>query len=190
MAEHTDIDIGRVVVPIARGAIATTLGLRVPADETAAWLHAPGASFVTLRTGAGLRGCIGTLEAHRSLLEDLKANAVNAAFRDPRFRPVTVGEFSTVAVEVSLLSATEPLAFADEREALARMRPFTDGIVIEYGRHRATFLPQVWEQLPRPVEFLAQLKRKAGLADDFWAAGIRLSRYTVAKYAETTAPVH
>jgi len=133
---------------------------------------------------------MGTLEPHRSLLEDLKVNAVNAAFRDPRFRPLTVGEFPAVVVEVSILSATEPLVFADEREALARMRPFTDGIVLVYGRYRATFLPQVWEQLPRPSDFLAQLKRKAGLAEDFWATDIQLSRYTVAKYGEATEPIH
>jgi AmmeMemoRadiSam system protein A len=176
--------IGAVVVPIARGAIASELGVPFATDESAAWLDEPAATFVTLRQDGDLRGCMGTLEAHRSLRLDLKHNAVAAAFRDPRFRPLTRRELPATEVEVSILSATEPLAFVSEDDARAALRPFVDGVVFEYGVYRSTFLPQVWEQLPDPGEFLGQLKRKAGLPADFWAPGVRLARYTVAKYLE------
>jgi AmmeMemoRadiSam system protein A len=150
----------------------------------AEWLEHPGASFVTLTKGGDLRGCIGSLEAHRPLAEDVRANAVAAAFRDPRFMPLSREEFGDIRVEVSLLSPTEPLAAGSEAEALAALRPGVDGVVFEYAHHRSTFLPQVWEQLPQPAEFLAHLKRKAGLPQDFWAADVRLSRYTVSKWKE------
>ena len=131
-----------------------------------------------------MRGCIGTLEAHRPLGLDVRENAVAAAFRDPRFMPLTLAEFEEIRVEVSLLSPTEALAVMSEAHALASLRPGIDGVVFEYGHYRSTFLPQVWEQLPDPAEFLAHLKRKAGLAADFWADQVRLSRYTVTKWKE------
>ena len=134
-----------------------------------------------------MRGCIGTLEAHRPLGVDVRENAVAAAFRDPRFMPLTRAEFDDIRVEVSLLSPTEPLAVANEEDALARLRPNVDGMVFEYGHYRSTFLPQVWEQLPEPAEFLAHLKRKAGLSMDFWSESVRLSRYTVSKWKEAAA---
>jgi AmmeMemoRadiSam system protein A len=117
----------------------------------------------------------------------VRENAVAAAFRDPRFMPLSRAEFEDIRVEVSLLSPTEALAVNDEASALAALRPNTDGVVFEYGHYRSTFLPQVWEQLPEPAEFLAHLKRKAGLATDFWAEGVRLSRYTVSKWKEGAA---
>lgn len=144
----------------------------------------PGASFVTLTRQGELRGCIGTLEAHRPLGIDVRENAVAAAFRDPRFTPLTRAEFDDVRVEVSVLSPAEALVVASEEHALETLRPHVDGVVFEYGDHRSTFLPQVWEQLPDPAEFLAYLKRKAGLPADFWAEQVRLSRYTVSKWKE------
>jgi hypothetical protein len=95
-------------------------------------------------------------------------------------------EFELIRVEVSLLTPAEPLVAASEAEALRRLRPGVDGVIFEYGRYRSTFLPQVWEQLPDPAEFLAHLKRKAGLPADFWAEGVRLSRYGVVKWKEET----
>lgn len=175
---------GRILLAIARAAIARALGLSQAADETAPWLAEHGACFVTLTRDGELRGCIGTLQAHRPLLADIKSNAVSAAMRDPRFTPVTADEFDITAVEVSLLSPTQALEARHEADALAQLRPGVDGIVFEYGPHRSTFLPQVWEQLPQPHQFMAQLKRKAGLPADFWADGIRLSRYTVTKWRE------
>ncbi|HQT30762.1 MAG TPA: AmmeMemoRadiSam system protein B [Thiobacillus sp.] len=177
-------DKGAVLLKLARAGIAGALGQSPAFAAQHAWLQAPGASFVTLTRCGELRGCIGTLEAHRPLGEDVRENAVAAAFRDPRFAPLSLAEFDTIRVEVSLLSAAEPMAVASEQDALASLRPHVDGVVFEYGHYRSTFLPQVWEQLPDPVEFLAQLKRKAGLSINFWDAGVRLSRYTVRKWKE------
>ncbi len=178
-------DAGRILIPLARAAIGRELGHDLPAAADAAWLRAPGATFVTLTADGQLRGCIGTLEAHRPLLEDVTANAVAAAFRDPRFQPLGRDEFTAVAIEVSLLSAMEILHSDDEAGALAQLRPEIDGVALQYGHHRSTFLPQVWEQLPDRTEFIAQLKYKAGLPPDFWSSELKLSRYTVSKWHET-----
>lgn len=175
---------GKVLIDIARGAIAEAFGAArrpLPQED---WLHQPGATFVTLTCEGDLRGCIGSLQAHRALAEDVRHNAAAAAFGDPRFLPLTQQEFVGVEVEVSLLSATQPLAFSNEANALAQLRPGIDGIVLQYGHHRSTFLPQVWEHFPQPREFLAMLKRKAGLPEDFWAKEIELARYSVTKYCE------
>ena len=134
-----------------------------------------------------MRGCIGTLEAHRPLGLDVRENAVAAAFRDPRFTPLTRVEFDEIRVEVSVLSPSEVMVVASEEHALATLRPNVDGVVFEYRHYRSTFLPQVWEQLPEPAEFMAHLKRKAGLPMDFWADEVRLSRYTVSKWKESSA---
>ena len=172
-------DAGRVLLPLARAAIAAQLGLTHASSDGLPWLKSSGASFITLMLSGKLRGCIGTLRAHRALVEDVRANAVAAAFRDPRFPPLGAGEFSGVALEVSVLSALAPMSFTDEREALEQLRPGIDGVVFEYGHHTGTFLPQVWEDFKEPPEFLAHLKYKAGLPPDFWDVAVRLSRYTV-----------
>lgn len=184
---ETEDEKGSVLLKLARSGIAAALGQTAAYDARHAWLQAPGASFVTLTRQGELRGCIGTLEAHRPLGEDVRENAVAAAFRDPRFAPLSLAEFDAIRVEVSLLSAAEPMAIASEQEALAALRPNIDGVVFEYGHIRSTFLPQVWEQLPDPAEFLAHLKRKAGLPMDFWSESVRLSRYTVSKWKESLA---
>lgn len=177
-------DAGIVLLPLARAAIATKLGKSHPAPAAAAWLRAQGACFITLTHGEKLRGCIGTLRAHRALVDDVTANAEGAAFRDPRFQPLTATEFETVEVEISLLSALEPMTFSGEDEALAQLRAGQDGVVFEFGHHSSTFLPQVWKELREPVEFMAHLKYKAGLPPDFWDAGVKLMRYTVSKWRE------
>ena len=181
------IEKGEILLPIARAAIARVLKVPHAADEdeSAPWLAEHGACFVTLTQFGELRGCIGSLQAHRSLLKDVKNNAVSAALRDPRFTPLSAKEFDITTVEVSLLSATRAMVVRDEADALAQLRPQVDGIVFEYGQYRSTFLPQVWENLARPRDFLAMLRRKAGLPDDFWAAGVKLSRYTVTKWSES-----
>jgi AmmeMemoRadiSam system protein A len=175
---------GRVLLPIARAAISRALDVPRAADETAPWLAEHGACFVTLTQDGELRGCIGTLEAHRPLLADVKSNAVYAALNDPRFMPLSVEELDITTVEISLLSPTTAMDVRDEADALAQMRPNVDGIVFEFGSYRSTFLPQVWEDLAQPRQFLAMLRRKAGLPDDFWAEGVKLSRYTVTKWSE------
>jgi hypothetical protein len=186
-ANPLDAEKGSTLLKLARSEIASKLGEPAAKPIKAAWLQEPGASFVTLTRQGELRGCIGTLEAHRPLGVDVRENAVAAAFRDPRFMPLTRGEFDDIRVEVSVLSPTEPLQVKDESAALAVLRPNVDGVVFEYGHYRSTFLPQVWEQLPKPAEFLAHLKRKAGLPVDFWADQVRLSRYTVSKWREASA---
>jgi len=183
-AQPDETEKGATLLQLARAEIAGKLGEEAPQPADKIWLREPGATFVTLTRAGELRGCIGTLEAHRALGIDVRENAVAAAFRDPRFTPLSRGEFRGVRVEVSLLSPTQTISVADERSALAALRPHIDGVVLEYGQHRGTFLPQVWEQLPEPAEFLAHLKRKAGLPMDFWADGVRLARYTVSKWKE------
>jgi len=185
---------GKVLLSIARATIAETLGLAHTSIEDLAqnnhWLQQQAACFVTLMKNGQLRGCIGTLEAHRCLLEDIKYNANAAAFHDTRFSPLSSEELALIEIEVSLLSTMQPLNFSDEADALAQLRPGSDGILLEYGQHRSTFLPQVWQQLPDTKDFIEHLKNKAGLAADFWADEIKLSRYTVDKWKESdyTAP--
>src|SRR5262249_8253475 len=127
---------GRVLLPLARGAIAAELRLDARRNgEEPQWLLRQGASFITLMLAGKLRGCMRTLRAHGPLAEDVRHNAVGAAFRDPRFTPLTTGEFTGVAVEISVLSPLEPMQFGDEADALKQLRPGMDGIVFEYGRH-------------------------------------------------------
>jgi hypothetical protein len=185
--EQPDEEKGDALLKLARAGIAQQFGQAAPLPPDAPWLAEHGACFVTLTRHGELRGCIGTLEAHRPLGLDVRENAVAAAFRDPRFAPLSQVEFDEIRVEVSLLSPTEALLVASEAHALASLRPGVDGVVFEYRHYRSTFLPQVWEQLPDPAEFLSTLKRKAGLPVDFWAEDVRLSRYTVSKWKEGAA---
>ena len=179
---------GNTLVAIARAAIEHALGMRrrPPLTQGAAWLENEGASFVTLRTRKGaLRGCIGSLWPRRPLGEDVAENAVAAALRDPRFAPLTPDELADVRIEVSVLGKPEPIEHGGSEEALlAAIQPYKDGIILEWGAHRATFLPQVWHEIPDPRAFLAALKRKAGLSSDFWAPDVRIWRYHVQKFEE------
>lgn len=186
---------GPILIALADRAIREGLGLptlRPRTDDRPAWLDEPGAAFVTLHVpGPGsrpkLRGCIGTLEAHRSLREDVEGNARAAAFRDPRFPPLAAPELLDLQIEVSVLSAPEPVPFAGRTDLLARLCPGIDGLILEYGGRRGTYLPQVWEQLPEPSDFLASLVRKAGLPQGFWSDDIRLWRYRVTAYSQPRA---
>jgi AmmeMemoRadiSam system protein A len=180
----TDANVGRILLPIARASISLALGRAHDAGEEAPWLQDWGACFVTLTQLGQLRGCIGSLEAHRPLLADVKANALAAALHDPRFSPLAIQELESTEIEVSLLSSMQPMDFANETDALTQLRPGIDGVVFEFRHYRSTFLPQVWEQLPKPGEFMAHLKRKAGLPVGFWASEVRLQRYTVSKWKE------
>lgn len=180
-----DIELGHGLLKLARGAIAVELGGNDMAKISHAALEQPGATFVTLTQQGQLRGCIGSLEAHRPLVQDVRENAVAAAFHDPRFRPLAVEEFEFTSVEVSLLTQAQPMSFRDEDELLGQLRPVVDGIIFQYGRHRSTFLPQVWESLPEPRQFMRQLKCKAGLPADFWADEVNVLRYTVSKWEES-----
>ena len=172
------------LLPIARASIAIQLGKTHAADESAPWLRAQGASFITLNLQKKLRGCIGSLQAHRPLLDDVKANALAAAFKDPRFKPLTAAEYENIDVEISLLSALSALSFTDEASALAQLKPHVHGVIFEYGHHRSTYLPQVWDNFADPAMFMATLKQKAGLPPNFWEPGVKLHTYTVAKLRE------
>jgi uncharacterized protein len=176
---------GDVLLALARAAIAREVGRPRPAPEELAWLRELGACFITLTHETKLRGCIGTLQAHRPLGEDVKANAVAAAFRDPRFKPLAASEFDAIDVEISLLSALESVNFNDEADALRQLRSGIDGVVFQYGHHKSTFLPQVWKDLAEPADFMAHLKYKAGLPPDFWDHEVKLARYTVTKWCES-----
>ncbi|MBN8510853.1 MAG: AmmeMemoRadiSam system protein A, partial [Burkholderiales bacterium] len=184
---HQDEGGGDGLLSRARNAIAAVLKLPQVSEPEHPALWEPGATFVTLRHDGRLRGCIGRLHAERALHEDVRRNAQSAAFEDPRFGPLRAAEWVGLEVEVSLLGAAQPLPAGDEDEALRALRPGEDGVILDWRGRRATFLPQVWEQLPEPAEFLGELKRKAGLSADFWHAEVRLSRYRVRKFAELGA---
>lgn len=147
-----------------------------PADYSAS-LQGKAASFVTLKSAGALRGCIGSLEAVRSLIEDVNENAYAAAFRDPRFPPLSNRELGELHISISVLSLPEAMTFRSEQDLLDQLRVGIDGLILEEGRSRGTFLPAVWESLPEPETFVRQLKLKAGLHPDYWSATLRVYRY-------------
>jgi AmmeMemoRadiSam system protein A len=151
--------------------------LEVDSRELPAVLAADAACFVTLKKDGELRGCIGSLEAHRSLAKDIADNAWAATRRDPRFTPVVPSELPRIRVSVSVLTPSEPLSFRDEEDLLSRLRPGVDGLLLTHARGRGTFLPEVWAELPDPWLFLAHLKHKAGLPPDHSLRGVAVSRY-------------
>jgi AmmeMemoRadiSam system protein A len=177
-------DVVASLAHFARACIAEELGGDRAASRAAmdALCHRPGASFVTLRWRDGrLQGCIGTLEPRRPLVEDVAHNALAAAFADPRALPLALADLDAIDVEVSVLSPLERIAFdGTERGALESLR-VGDGVVIVHGSRRGTFLPQMWERLATPEEFLTELKRKARIDASFWSSEIELHRYTVLK---------
>jgi MEMO1 family protein len=181
-------DAGLALLAIARAAIGHRLGVYAepPRTDVAPWLARSGATFVTLTLDGRLRGCIGSLAPSRGLGEDVAENAVGAALRDPRFAPLSAGEWARCEVEVSVLSPPKPLQFADEADILAKLRPGEDGVILEYEGRRATFLPQVWESLPDRKAFLGELLKKAGLPADTRLARCRLWRYRVLKWKQST----
>ena len=159
-------------------------------EATLSQLSEPGATFVTLEIDGQLRGCIGSLQAYRSLGEDLIENAKAAAFEDPRFQPLTPAEFDKVSVEVSVLSEPKPLfdRATTEDEVLEALVPGRDGVILSWGPRRATFLPQVWDSLPNERDFLAALKQKAGLPRGYWDPQVRISTYQVSSSELPASP--
>jgi len=151
--------------------------LRVESADFSAELQAQRASFVTLNRSGQLRGCIGHLEACQPLVEDVADNAFSAAFRDPRFPPLSPHEVSELEIHISVLTPAEPMRFDSEVDLLRQIRPGIDGLILEDGRFKGTFLPSVWESLPRAEDFLRQLKNKAGLAQNHWSESLRVYRY-------------
>ncbi len=135
------------------------------------------ASFVTLLLDNDLRGCIGSLEATRPLVSDINHNAYAAAFRDPRFSPLSQQAFKNVELSISILTPSEPMVFASEDDLLSQIQIGIDGLILSDGHHQATFLPSVWQTLPDKKDFLNHLKQKAGLKKDHWSANISIARY-------------
>ena len=161
--------------------------LEVSPAEHATELQQAGACFVTLHEDGALRGCIGSLEAHRPLVVDVAENAFAAGFRDPRFQALREAELERVSISISVLSKPVAMDFSSEQDLLKQLRVGIDGLVLEAGYHKGTFLPAVWAQLPQPEQFLRHLKRKAGLAEDYWADNIHISRYQSESFDEHSA---
>ena len=191
MDKHFTKEQGMALVALARRTIQENLGVQAPANPkfaetlTDEALKVKAGTFVTLTMNGQLRGCIGSLEAREPLVEGVKHNALNAAFRDPRFSALTKKELGKVHVEVSILTDPKPLAYTDSKELLKKLRPGIDGLIIRQGYAGATFLPQVWEQLPDKEEFLAHLCMKAGLSPDEWKKGkLEVQTYQVQYFEE------
>lgn len=180
----TDAELGARLLGRARQAIEHELGIAA-APGNDADLAERGATFVTLTQGGELRGCIGSLKPTRSLGDDVAANACSAAFNDHRFSPVTVDEWPAVRIEVSLIGASTFLEAGSEAEVIAQLRPGIDGVILFNGcRGQATFLPQVWAQIPEPRAFLAALKQKAGFSPEAWSSSLMFATYPVRKWKE------
>ncbi|MBS3731876.1 MAG: AmmeMemoRadiSam system protein B [Desulfobacterales bacterium] len=168
---------GEVLLEVARKSIADRLGLKTggsPVGDDATRdpvFQSNRGTFVTLKINDQLRGCIGNLVPEKPLIEGVRDNAVNAAFNDPRFGPLSPEEFSRIQIEVSLLTEPQPLEYTDAQDLLDKIRTHVDGLIIQKGARSATFLPQVWEQLPDKKSFLQQLCMKAGLPPDAWEKG-------------------
>jgi uncharacterized protein len=178
----------RILLALARESIEHGLreGRPIPVDLSGypPVLAERRAAFVTLHDRGALRGCIGHLQAIQPLVLDVAENAFAAAFRDPRFPPLTEPELADLAIEISVLSPSEPLTFGSEEELLQMIEPGRDGLILEAGNARGTFLPTVWESLPQPRDFLRHLKQKAGLRPDYWSDDIRISRYRTESFSE------
>jgi len=163
---------GAELVCLARAEIAARLGMNeekpVAVDEA---LQARGGTFVTLKLDNQLRGCIGNIEPVGPIVDSVRDNAVNAAFHDYRFAALTPAEYEKINISVSVLTPAVPLEYKDGDDLAAKLRPGIDGVILRYGRNSATFLPQVWEQLPDVGQFLGHLCLKAGLASNFWEEG-------------------
>lgn len=180
---------GKELLELARKALTHKLSggdePKIPEDPA---LHKRAATFVTLKIEGKLRGCIGTLQPVGPLWEGVRDNAFNAAFHDSRFSPLRPRELQQVLLDISILSEPEPLHYDDAEDLLASLRPNIDGVILSDGNRRATFLPQVWHQLPEPGRFLEQLCVKAGLSRTAWRERkLDIQTYQVQSFAEEKA---
>ena len=178
----------RTLLELARGSIGHGLTTGRPLDVAPSDYPDPLrqrlATFVTLHRAGSLRGCIGHLEAIAPLVRDVADNAFAAAFRDPRFPPLSEQELSDVHIDVSILSPPEPIAFSSEQDLIQQLRPGSDGLILRDHQARGTFLPSVWDQLPNPSDFLRHLKQKAGLPADYWSDSLTVARYHTESFGE------
>lgn len=180
----------RVVIEMAKQAIEYALRSadhqKLPLDpaDYNEELQQKRATFVTLEINGELRGCIGTLEAFRPLIVDVAANAHAAAFSDPRFFPLSQEEFANIDIHISILSPPTPMTFRSENDLVTQLQPGVDGLILQEGINKGTFLPSVWESLPDPQQFLAHLKRKAGLSQNYWSDTLQVFRYTTEYFGQ------
>jgi AmmeMemoRadiSam system protein A len=184
---------GKLLVRLARQTLSENLSKKIPQNEIDSLnaaladpcFNASRGTFVTLTIDGDLRGCIGNLTSSESLVSSVRRNAVNAAFHDPRFSPLSPSELDRVSIEVSILSEPEPMHYRDAADLVKKLRPHIDGVILRQGIASATFLPQVWEQLPQPQDFLKHLCLKAGLAADAWQhSKLEVSTYQVQYFEE------
>ena len=182
---------GQILLKLARKTIADKLGVQVDEEESFIEMlkdqafEAKRGTFVTLNIDGCLRGCIGCLTATESIKDSIQRNAINSAFNDNRFMPLTVDEFEKLDVEISILTESQQLEYTDSEELVSKLRPLVDGVIIRKGIASATFLPQVWEQLPGVEDFLGHLCMKAGMAADMWKTSrLDVSIYQAQKFKE------
>ncbi len=172
MEDKLTLEEQKILLHLAREALESGVkgGKLPPLDESVLTPHLreDGASFVTLTVRGQLRGCIGALEPHQPLAQDVRAHAVAAALEDPRFPAVTPDELSAIQIEISRLTRPVPLDYNDPDDLLRKLRPEIDGVILRDGFHRTTFLPQVWEKIPDRAEFLNNLCYKMGVSPDLW----------------------
>ncbi len=179
----TDLNINEknILMDIARQSIHHGLvkgkSLAVNISDYSKNLQQKTATFVTLNINQQLRGCIGTLDAYQPLVKDVAEHAFAAAFKDPRFSPLSQHEESLLDIHISILTPATPLLFTSENDLLQKIQPGIDGLILEHGYNKGTFLPSVWESLPQAKDFLQHLKMKAGLPGNFWSDDIKISRY-------------
>ena len=155
------------------------LRLNINPEDFESFFREKRATFVTLHLNGELRGCIGSLCAHKSLIEELSSNAYSAAFRDSRFSSLKESEFDQLHYHISILTQPTPILFTSEKDLIDQLRPNIDGLVLKEGMNSGTFLPSVWEQLPDRETFLQHLKQKAGLSQSYWSDRITIDRYEV-----------
>lgn len=185
---------GRMLVALARLTLMERFNRKLPEEEVALLagrledeaLQVHSGTFVTLKIGGQLRGCIGSLVGRESVVDGVRSNAVNAAFHDPRFSRLTNKELDRVSIEVSVLTEPQPLEYSGPEDLVDQLRPGIDGVTIRKGLAGSTFLPQVWEQLPDPKIFLSHLCMKAGMQADEWKKGdLEVEIYQVQYFEET-----
>ncbi len=177
---------GKELLSLARRTIAGRLGKfdDSPQEKHNVFQENRG-TFVTLKKKGALRGCIGNIEATRAIEDGVISNAISAAFHDARFSPLTEDELKEVDISISILTPVKELSYSDADDLCAQLRPGVDGVILRQGRASATFLPQVWEQLPEVEQFLSQLCLKAGLVQDVWReATLEISVYQVQSFSE------
>jgi AmmeMemoRadiSam system protein A len=188
-SEKLNDDEGKYLLGLARKTIEQELSGRKTSDQGEV-LASPRfaerrGTFVTLTINKNLRGCIGHIIPQESLLDGIRENSINAAFKDPRFNPLSLKEWPSVKIEISILTDPAPLAYSDADDLLKKIRPDIDGVIIKKGFYQSTFLPQVWEQLPDKKEFFTHLCLKAGMDGNEWRKGnLEVYTYQVQAFEE------